>query len=61
MLRLGIAGRGIGLTVREYTEFDIPAPFMRVVMNALKAGPTSVDLRSQSPQFYMFAGKILNL
>jgi len=45
----------------EYTEFEIPAPFRRVVLNALTASPTAVDLRAQSPQFYLFAEKIMNL
>jgi|SRR5579862_6683801 len=45
----------------EYTEFEIPAPFRRVVLNALTASPAAVDLRAQSPQFYRFAEKILNL
>jgi hypothetical protein len=45
----------------EYTEFEIPLPFRRVVLNALTASPTSVDLRSQNPQFYTFAEKILSL
>ena len=50
-----------GTHCREYVEFDIPAPFRRVVLNALNASPTSVDLRSQSAQFYTFAEKIMNL
>jgi hypothetical protein len=45
----------------EYTEFEIPAPFRRVVLNALTASPTAVDLRTQSPQFYRFAERIMNL
>ena len=45
----------------EYVEFEIPIPFRRVVLNALTASPTSVDLRSQSGQFYAFAEKIMNL
>ena len=45
----------------EYVEFEIPIPFRRVVLNALTASPTSVDLRSQSGQFYAFAEKITNL
>ena len=45
----------------EYTEFEIPIPFRRVVLNALTASPTAVDLRAQSPQFYRFAQKIMNL
>ena len=45
----------------EYVEFEIPVPFRRVVLNALTASPTSVDLRSQSGQFYAFAEKIMNL
>jgi hypothetical protein len=47
--------------VREYIEFEIPVPFRRVVLNALTASPASVDLRSQSAQFYAFAEKIMNL
>jgi hypothetical protein len=46
---------------REYVEFEIPAAFRRVVLNALTASPTSVDLRSQSAQFYLFADKIMSL
>ena len=49
------------LISREYVEFEIPAPFRRVVLNALTASPSSVDLRSQSAQFYAFAEKIMNL
>jgi hypothetical protein len=49
------------LKVREYVEFNLPMPFRRVVLNALTASPISVDLRSQSPQFYTFADRIMNL
>jgi len=45
----------------EYVEFEISPAFRKVVLNALRASPTSVDLRSQSAQFYAFAEKIMNL
>ena len=62
MLLLGTHGVvGIILTPREYVEFEIPAPFRRVVLNALTASPASVDIRSQSAQFYVFAEKVMNL
>jgi hypothetical protein len=49
------------LISREYVEFEIPTPFRRVVLNALTASPASVDLRTQSAQFYAFAEKVMNL
>ena len=52
---------GFILTSREYVEFEIPTPFRRVVLNALTASPASVDIRTQSAQFYAFAEKIMNL
>jgi hypothetical protein len=45
----------------EYVEFEIPPAFRKVVLNALTASPTSVDVRNQSPQFYAFSEKIMNL
>lgn len=40
---------------------DMPAALSQRVMNALKADPKTVDLRSQAPHFYNLGARMLEL
>ncbi|KAK2733185.1 DNA replication protein [Myotisia sp. PD_48] len=40
---------------------DLPKALSEQVINALKAGPKSVDLRSQAPHFYQLGARVLQL
>jgi GINS complex subunit 3 len=50
-----------GDDVTKYVELYPPDAFAPRVLNALKADPRTVDLRSLAPHFYMFAERYLNL
>ena len=40
---------------------DMPASLSQRVMNALKADPRTVDLRSQAPHFFSLGARMLEL
>ncbi|KAJ9607357.1 DNA replication protein [Cladophialophora chaetospira] len=40
---------------------DFPVPLQQRVINALKADPKTVDLRSQAPHFYALGARIMDL
>ncbi|PYH96483.1 GINS complex, Psf3 component [Aspergillus ellipticus CBS 707.79] len=60
MLSIGVVG-GARLGTSRLVTLDLPSALSERVMNAFKADPRTVDLRSLAPHFYSLSERILEL